>query len=307
MGKKLDFAIGILNGAIGDHLVRTDNGLAIEMAFMKDGAQVAPADAAIGPRVVVLVHGLMCTESIWEFPDGDDYGARLARDHGYTPLYVRYNTGRAIFENGEALSTLLARLVAAHPGVLDEVLLLGYSMGGLVARSACHAAATSGAPWLPLVRRAIYVGTPHQGAPLERVGRAVSRVLREIPDPYTRLIAEIADLRSEGVKDLGESPIRGEDRVDADRAAFSLREPTHPVPLLPQIRHRLIAGAVGEEPWMEALFGDAMVPVTSALGRRTSAPPCEVTILRGQTHATLPHADAVYEVITEELSGGERP
>jgi hypothetical protein len=154
------------------------------------------------------------------------------------------------------------------------------------------------------VRREIYVGTPHQGAPLERVGRAVSKVLREIPDPYTRLIAQIADLRSEGVKDLGESPIRGEDRKDPEHVAFSLREPAHPVPLLPQIRHRLIAGAIGEEPWMETLFGDAMVPVTSATGRRSSEAPCEVTVLRGQTHTTLPHADAVYDVIAEELSGG---
>ena len=78
MGKKLDLAIGVLNGALGDHLVRTNNGLAIDMAFIESNEPVAVGAVSTGPRVVVLVHGLMCTETIWDFPDGSNYGARLA-------------------------------------------------------------------------------------------------------------------------------------------------------------------------------------------------------------------------------------
>ena len=34
---------------------------------------------------------------------------------GYTPLYVRYNSGRHISENGRDLAEQLERLVAAWP------------------------------------------------------------------------------------------------------------------------------------------------------------------------------------------------
>ena len=55
---------------------------------------LARAYPAASPRVVVLVHGLMCTESIWDFPDdGGDYGAflgaRLRREPRLPPLQQR--------------------------------------------------------------------------------------------------------------------------------------------------------------------------------------------------------------------------
>jgi triacylglycerol lipase len=219
MGKKLEASLAILNGAIGDYLARTGNGLATTMQLVDavDGQPVAPSGAppASGEvrsgapvRVAVFVHGLMCTESIWEMADGTDYGARLARDLGYTPLYLRYNSGRAIAANGANLADALEALVAGYPVQIDEIVLIGHSMGGLVVRSACHAARMSGHLWLARVGRAIYLGTPHLGAPLERVGRVISSVLRAVDDPYTRLIAEIADLRSDGVKDLGDAALR---------------------------------------------------------------------------------------------------
>src|SRR5262249_14992739 len=161
-------------------------------------------------RVAVLVHGLMCTESVWRFPDGTDYGTRLAADLGFTPLYVRYNSGRSIADSGASLARLLTALVEAYPCPIEEIAFIGDNMGGLVVRSACHAATMEQHRWLDLVRRAIYVGTPHLGAPLERLGRVVTSVLGAIDDPYTRLIAEVAELRSDGVKDLGDADLRHE-------------------------------------------------------------------------------------------------
>ena len=109
MGKKLELAIAILNGAVGDRLARTDNGLATSMACFTAGralpmtrAEIARAHPAATPRVAILVHGLMCTEDVWTLPDGTDYGSLLARDRGFTPLYLRYNTGLKISDNGEA-------------------------------------------------------------------------------------------------------------------------------------------------------------------------------------------------------------
>ena len=77
----------------------------------------------------------MCTEDAWTFPDGSDYGSLLARDLGYTPISLRYNTGRAIPDNGADLARLLGQLVAEYPVPIAEILPLGFSMGGQVIRS----------------------------------------------------------------------------------------------------------------------------------------------------------------------------
>ncbi|MBL8606488.1 MAG: alpha/beta fold hydrolase [Myxococcales bacterium] len=313
MGEKLDMTLAILNGLVGDHLVRTDNPLATELGFVQDGepepAEVACAAlAAPTPKVVVLVHGLMCTETIWRMDDGSDYGSRLARDLGFTPLYVRYNSGRPIADNGAALSAALADLVRVYPAPIEELLLLGYSMGGLLVRSACHTAKLGDLGWLGLVRRAIYVGTPHRGAPLERAGRVLTRFLRAVPDPYTRLAADLGDLRSAGVKDLGDADLTHEDRARTrERARFSLRDPRHPVPLLPDIEHYLAAGTLHGDPRVALYFGDAMVPVPSATfdgaargggdGPALALAPERVRVFEGYSHVRLAHDPAVYDRI----------
>src|SRR5690349_6664869 len=116
MGKRLDLAISVLNGAVGDYLARTGNGLAIPMSLVDRDTPGEPTG-----KLVVLVHGLMCTETIWDFPEGGDYGAWLARDLGYTPLYVRYNSGLPIAENGAALSHLLQTLAGSWPLPIEEL------------------------------------------------------------------------------------------------------------------------------------------------------------------------------------------
>jgi pimeloyl-ACP methyl ester carboxylesterase len=302
MGRRLDAALAILNGLIGDHLAARGNGLAIEMELYRRGRPLAltrealaRAYPAAGGRVVVLVHGLMCTEAIWELPDGSDYGALLARDLGYTPLYVRYNSGRAISDNGAALARLLASLAAAYPAPLEELLLVGHSMGGLVVRGACHLASREGLAWLPRVRRAIYVGTPHLGAPLERLGRAAAEALRAIGDPYTRLAADLGDLRSAGVRDLGDAAVCPEERAPGGSR--------RPAQLPPPIRHYLIAGALSRHPRLAARLGDAMVPLASATNgacvcaATMALPPPHVRILHGVAHVSLARRPEVYEHI----------
>jgi pimeloyl-ACP methyl ester carboxylesterase len=238
----------------------------------------------------------MCTEDVWTWPDGTDYASRLAADLEVTSLVLRYNTGLAIADNGAALATLLDQLVAAYPAPLEELVLVGYSMGGLVVRSACHVAATAGSTWLGRVRRSVYVGTPHQGAPLERAGRVLTRLLATIPDPYTRLAAQLGDLRSDGIKDLGDADLRHEDRARR-RATLALRDPRHPVPLLPELAHYLVAGSVALDPRLTALFGDALVPVASGTdGRREDAtfPADRVVFVPGIDHLALAHHPEVY-------------
>jgi hypothetical protein len=272
----------------------------------------------------------MCTESIWRFPDGTDYGSKLRAELGITPVYLRYNSGLPLARNGAALDELLQALVAAYPVPIEELILIGYSMGGLLVRCACHLAcaqgesepptrrrrqersasglgvhgalavepldtdtpsAVGGSAWLALVQRAIYLGTPHLGAPAERAGRALVGLLHAIPDPYTRLIGDIAALRSHGIRDLGNARLHASD----------------PVPLLPGIQHAFVAGSLANEPWLAALLGDSLVSIASASGHglveasSPGSPAVSVTVkvIPERNHLDLAHDAGTYDFIKQ--------
>ncbi|HKU40349.1 MAG TPA: alpha/beta hydrolase [Polyangiales bacterium] len=310
MGKGLENTLAVLNGLVGNYLARTGNELATQMALYHDERPLRTEPAALAAafprassRLVVFVHGLMNTERIWRLPDGSDYGSLLERDLGWTAAYVRYNSGVAIAENGARFAALLEQLVAAYPVQLSELALVGFSMGGLVIRSACHAAGTSDHAWLKHVRRIVYVGTPHLGAPGERFGKLTSQVLRAIPNAYTRLISDIADLRSDGIQDLAHAALRAEDRALV-RSPWDLRDARHPVPLLPNIQHHLIAGSLFTDPRLALLFGDSVVHVASATYGGLALellPPERVHVLPGLAHIALAHHPAVYQTIKTTL------
>lgn len=265
--------VGAINGVLGDYLQRTRNALATSMTLVVDGQPLAltrealaRAYPAASPRVVVLVHGLAATEQFWEMEDGSTYGSRLASDLGLTALFVRYNSGLHVGDNGQALDALLEALLDVYPRELEELTLIGHSMGGLVIRSATHFASVRGHRWLARVRRVFYLASPHLGSPVERIGRFATTVLGAIGNPYTVLIAEIADLRSAGIKDMRDGNLKRTESPgpDGPRDEPELSDPRHPVPLLRQIDHHLIAGTVASDPRLSALFGDLVVSVHSA-------------------------------------------
>lgn len=308
-GGRVEFAIGVLNGVVGDYLHRQDNGLATPMELIHEGRPLRLERESLQRayphsrgRLALWVHGLAVTEAVWSFPaePAVTYGSLLERDQGLTPLYLRYNTGLHISDNGESLARLLEALVAAFPVPVEEIVLVGYSMGGLVVRSACHVAAEVGHSWLSRVRRAVYIGVPHLGSPLERVGNAVSWVLRKVPNAYTQLIADVVDLRSNGVKDLGVARLLKRD-WEGEAPDVPLQSRAHPVPLLPGISHHLVVGALAahERHLLSMLFGDGVVPLASASGRAGGAdllvPPENVRVVTGIHHVALAHDAQVYE------------
>jgi pimeloyl-ACP methyl ester carboxylesterase len=167
--------LAVLNGLQGDVL---EPPLAIPMTVSVEGE---------GPRLAVFVHGLFETEHAWGFGGGPRYGDRLP---GWTPVYVRYNTGRPIAENGRELAERLDELDA------DEIALIGHSMGGLVARSACH----HGGDWTRLVSHVVCLGSPHTGAPLESAVHYAAEVLGVMPE--SRAFGALLRRRSAGIRDL---------------------------------------------------------------------------------------------------------
>lgn len=297
----------MLNGLVGDYLSRTHNGLATPMA-VRHAAQTLPLETVslaealphASPRLVLFVHGLMSTEAIWDMPDGSNYGSRLERDLGVTALHLRYNTGRTIAQNGDELSSLLQRLLRVYPVDIADLQLVGHSMGGLVIRSACHFAQLRGLGWLGRVQRAVYIGTPHLGAPSERLGKLVSTVLQRIPNPYTQLIGDLSELRSAGVKDLAHADLRPEDRAIA-RSPWSLKDARHPVPLLPGIDHHLIASSLFGANGLAGVLGDSLVPVASATFggalEQASIPSDHIHMLPKLSHLALAHHPDVYAVL----------
>ncbi|HLO96774.1 MAG TPA: alpha/beta hydrolase, partial [Burkholderiaceae bacterium] len=172
-----------LNGVLGDALERTHNPLAIPMTLRHGGRELVPEGTALAEALttpdrplLILIHGLCMNDLQWRRSrPGDpgsehDHGEALARDLGLTPLYLRYNTGLHIARNGQALASLLETLVTQWPGTLPQLTLLTHSMGGLVARSALHYGAQAGHRWTRQVSDLVFLGTPHLGAPLERLG-----------------------------------------------------------------------------------------------------------------------------------------
>ena len=144
------------------------------------------------------------------------YGDRLDSELGYTPLFVRYNSGLHISHNGRALGALMEELAANWPVPVAEIAFVGHSMGGLVARGACHYAQPGS--WRELVRHIFMLGSPHKGAPLELAANAACHALSRLPE--TRPFATPIKVRAAGVKDLGYGYVVDEDWEGHDPDAF---------------------------------------------------------------------------------------
>ena len=130
----------------------------------------------------------------------EPYGARLRSDLGHTPLYLRYNTGLPVAENGRRLSALLEEVVDAWPVGVEEIVLVGHSMGGLVGRHATRTAAEADARWASSVSHVVCLGAPLGGAPLAKAVRGASAALALAAE--TEPFARFLDLRSQGIRDL---------------------------------------------------------------------------------------------------------
>lgn len=271
-GPEREAVVAALNGVLGDHLVASGNGLAIPMALRRDGLALDLRREALaarlpdaGPRLLVLLHGLCLNDLQWQ-RDGHDHGAALARAHGYTPVYLHCNSGLHISHNAQALALQLEQLVAEWPHALTRLVLLGHSMGGLLARSAVFHATQAGLRWPARLDDLVCLGSPHHGAPLERAGHGVDRLLAATP--YAGPFARLGQLRSAGITDLRRGSLVDADWAGRDRFAARAPAPQH-LPLPAGVRCFAIAGALGAPgaTLKSRLLGDGLVPLDSALGR----------------------------------------
>jgi len=258
--------LAAINGVYGDYLLRTDNPLAIEMSLRYQRLQVDCSDpanifsgqtgATPSGKLLLLLHGLCLNDRQWT-REGHDHGAALAEEFGYTPLYLRYNSGLHVATNGRTLAEALEQLIANWPQPVQELTMIGHSMGGLVARSALHHGLGAGHAWPERVGKLVFLGTPHHGAPLERGGHWLDSTLEL--NPYSAPLTHIGKMRSAGITDLRHGSIT------AGAHQF--------VPLPAAVKCYAAAALIGarRSTLSERLIGDGLVPLDSALGRHADA------------------------------------
>jgi pimeloyl-ACP methyl ester carboxylesterase len=302
--------VAALNGVLGDHLAANDSPLAIAMAFRRSGRPLPLERLALRarltaatPRLLVLLHDVCMNDLQWQ-RTGHDHGDALARELGYTPVHLHYNSGLSVSTNGRILAQLMERLYDAWAMPIERLVIIGHGMGGLVARSGIHHGALiqrGGLRWPARVNDLVCLGTPHQGAPLERAGHGVDLLLSAAP--YAAPLACLGKVRSAGIKDLRLGNIvsapAGDDGTHRC-AQVSLPEGTRCFAIAASLGHAV--GKRKAEP-----LDDGLVPVTSALGqhheadRRLAFATDRQAVVADTSHLDLLSSTDVYALLRQWL------
>ena len=286
--EKREALLAALNGVLGDQLAATHNPLAIKMTLRQhDPAAFDPYNR----RIIIFAHGLCMNDLQWARQD-DDQSRALAADLGYTPLYLHYNSGLHIAANGHAFANLLETTLAEWPERVDGLVIVGHILGGLVGGSACHYATVADMQWPRLLRKLIFLGTPHHGSPFERGGNWIDVVLGA--SPYLAPLARLGQIRSAGITDLRYGNLRDEDKAGPDRFART-GDARQPLPLPTGVKCYAAAAVRGKRTANPtgALLGDGLVPLDSALGRHAdprlalAIPPSQQWVRYGMGHLEL--------------------
>jgi pimeloyl-ACP methyl ester carboxylesterase len=311
--------LAALNGVLGDQLEQSHNPLATPMTLRYQGRvlnlhALPPAMPDATGKVLLLIHGLCMNELQWtpsseSAADGKpmvDIAATLAAELGYTPVYLRYNTGRHTSQNGRELAGMLEQLLAHWPVPVKELSVVAHSMGGLVIRSAFHAAQQDSLRWPQQLKNIVFLGTPHHGAPLERAGNWIDVMLGATR--FSKPLAKLGQIRSAGITDLRYGFVLEADWVDQDRFK---RKPDsrQPLPLPKGVACYTVAAtlAAKRSPLAERVIGDGLVPLSSALGqhadpqRQLAFPKNAQIILYRTNHMALPRCPEVARQVVQWL------
>jgi len=294
--------VAAMNGVLGDHLAAKNNPLAIPMQFKNKGKlidfeaiseHVKNSDG----KLIIMIHGVCMNDLQWN-KQGHNHATCLHEDLGVAPIYLHYNTGLHISENGKMFSELLEKLTNQIPE-LKEFVIVAHSMGGLVSRGACHIANKSESCWLSKLKKIVFLGTPHHGAPLEKAGNWIDLILDT--NPYSAPFSRLGKIRSAGITDLRYGNITGEDWKENNR--FSpVGDKRISVPLPKNVACYSIAGTTGDNSNLlnDDLLGDGLVTLSSALGKHKAEkqqllfPESHTHIVRGINHMELLNNIEVY-------------
>jgi hypothetical protein len=311
------YLIPALNGTIGDKLEEQNSKRAIQMSFRKNNSDISIDELYLeddlgrsNGELVIFVHGLMADEVLWIEPSRGNkgYGVLLQEEKCKTVLYVRYNTGRHISQNGRSLSNLIERLYLKYGDKIKSTTIIAHSMGGLVTRSSCYYGNIQNQKWISTVKKIYLIGVPNDGAFLEKLGHLTTFILRKIWNFQTKLIANIADERSNGIKDL-----RWGFMVDEDWQSPNSNDligvTRVNLPPLEGVKYYIIVGTLteNENNVVSQYFGDGLVGKKSASGEIFSTADSlqkdflVFRIFSKINHISLLTSSTIYEYIGETI------
>lgn len=306
-----DNAVAILSGFVGDHLSQQRNPLRVRYGIYERGNYLRPTTENLRgafpqatPKIAVFMHGLCGNEHVWELfqQPGDaqsaPYGTRLTSDLGYTPLYLRYNSGLRISLNGRHGARLLGALFDNWPVPVEEIVLIGHSMGGLLARSMADIGAVRGANWMSALKQIICLGTPHLGAPLERFVHLATHAMHRVS--LTAPLARLLDARSLGIKDLRWGYSQDRERKQRDPDAFWTQDRMQSAPV-PGVRYRFFGTCLTADPGhpLSRAVGDGLVQVPSSLA--TDVADADSSLRTALHHMRLLNHPDVYDQLLRWL------
>lgn len=317
---RLHLGITALNGLMGDRLQAQGNPLAVHMSFYHRNRplaltadQLAAFSPSVTEKLVVFVHGLASNEQMWAYPPAADgssderlsYGSLLSRDHGFTPLYLRYNSGLRVSHNGRLLAALLEELLQIYPQSVSQLVLIGHSLGGLVIRSACHYGEQAGHSWTSTLDRVIYIGTPHDGVPWEALTAPLYGRLALSGNSLGRTIYKFYQSRSAAMRDVVDVALIDEHWQEGNNHQ-------QPLPWFSGAEHYFIAGSINQNPShiLSQAFGDVLVPIGSAKARTAihehfPEPPMlreRSVVVPAVKHIALAHHPEVYAHLARWLN-----
>jgi pimeloyl-ACP methyl ester carboxylesterase len=317
-GWAVDYAQSSINGLWGDYLVARNNRLALDMTLRHNGQKLAATAEAFAsafpratPKICIFVHSLAATEWLWSLSSehyygdpGVTFGSRLADDLGFTPIYMRYNTGLHISANGRKLAALISEILALYPVPIEEIMLVGHSMGGLVARSAAHYGQQHDEPWIERLRHVACIGAPNLGAPLEKTVNLLSGVLRNVEAAGAQVPARILDSRSAGVKDLRYGYTVDEEWAGKDPDAV-FADARRNIPLVDGVGYYFVAATISRDLQhpLGQLLGDLLVRLPSATGEAPETARridfARGKVFPGMNHIHIANHPDIYEALRE--------
>jgi hypothetical protein len=240
-------------------------------------------------RTLILIHSTASDAT--NFVGSGDLIEGLASEYDHIVTY-QYRSGRPIGENANWLYNEVKR--RSGPGFQADV--IGYSMGGLVARYFVEASKDDPArtelpnfdPAAPAgslsgtVRNLITLGTPHRGG-VDETRLSMLRL-------SSLLTTDIIEDYFPSFRDLGTGPEGTGPRLNAVYVDD------------PSVRYFLIAGNSNDSPLSPLIAGDddGLVSVESALGVPVLVAPEATRIFAGTDHSEL-HSQAVERGIRDQI------
>ncbi len=301
--------LSALNGVLGDYLVKKKNPLAITMQFRQNGKPIDEQTLIqevkkTNGKLAIIIHGLCMNDLQWNRQE-HNHAELLAKDIGLTPVYVHYNTGLHISENGKNFTELIETISAKLPQ-RTKIFIIAHSMGGLVSRSAFHYGKIVGHLWINKLKKIVFLGTPHHGSPLEKGGNWIDIILDS--NPYSAPFSRLGKIRSCGITDMRYGNITDEDWEGYDRFEPS-GDNRISVPLPQKIKCYAIAATTVKESSKigDNLIGDGLVTINSAFGEHKNTkykllfPKNHKWIARDMNHMDLLNNKEVYNKIKKWL------